>query len=96
MRKGGRRVGLATHPNTAQRIRAYLEAAGHADDLDGALFRPLSHNRKGQESRRHMDPDAIDRVLCKHARAIGLTRVLGAFDACHLYYYGPGERCHSR
>ena len=38
------------------------------------MFRPLSHNRKRQESRRHMDPDAIDRVLRKHAAAIGLTR----------------------
>lgn len=62
------------HPNVAQRIRAYLDAAGRADDLDGPMFRPLSHNRKGQESRRHMDPDAIDRVLRKHAAASGLTR----------------------
>jgi integrase/recombinase XerD len=38
------------------------------------MFRPLSHNRKGQEGRRHMAPDAIDRVLRKHAKAIGLTR----------------------
>ena len=74
VRKGGRRDALAIHPNVAQRIRAYLEAAGHADDLDGPMFRPLSHNRKRQESRRHMDPDAIDRVLRKHAAAIGLTR----------------------
>lgn len=35
------------------------DAAGRADDLDGPMFRPLSHNRKGQESRRHMDPDAL-------------------------------------
>jgi integrase/recombinase XerD len=55
-------------------IRAYLDAAGHAGDLDGPLFRPLSHNRKGQESRRHMDPDAIDRVLRKYAKTIGITR----------------------
>jgi len=74
VRKGGRRDALAIHPNVAQRIRAYLAAAGHADDLDSPLFRPLSHNRKLQESRRHMDPDAIDRVLRKHAAAIGLTR----------------------
>jgi integrase/recombinase XerD len=74
VRKGGRRDALAIHPNAAQRIRAYLDAAGHADDLDGPLFRPLSHNRKGQESRRHMDPDAIDRVLRKHAVAVGLPR----------------------
>lgn len=40
----------------------------------GLFFRPLSRNRKMQETRRHMDPDAIDRVLRKHARAIGLGR----------------------
>jgi integrase/recombinase XerD len=74
VRKGGRRDARAIHPNVAQRIRAYLDAAGHADDLDGPMFRPLSHNRKHQESRRYMDPDAIDRVLRKHAAAIGLTR----------------------
>jgi len=48
--------------------------AGHGDDLDGPMFRPLSHNRKGQEGRRHMDPDAIDRVLRKHAKTIGSSR----------------------
>src|SRR5208283_5434408 len=74
VRKGGRRDSHAIHPNFAQRIRAYLDAAGHAGDLDGPMFRPLSHNRNGKESRRHMDPDAIDRVLRKHATAIGLTR----------------------
>jgi integrase/recombinase XerD len=74
VRKGGRRDALAIHPNVAQRIRAYLDAAGYADGLDGPFFRPLSHNRKGQESRRHMDPDAIDRILRKHAASLGLTR----------------------
>jgi integrase/recombinase XerD len=53
---------------------AYLESAGHGDDLDGPMFRLLSHNRKGQESRRHMEPDAIDSILRKHPAAIGLTR----------------------
>ena len=74
VRKGGKRDGLAIHPSAAQRIRVYLHAAGHADDLDGPMFRPLSRNRKCQEPRRHMDPDAIDRVLRKYAGAIGLTR----------------------
>jgi len=74
VRKGGRRDALAIHPQTAQRIRAYLELAGHGDDLEGPLFRPLSHNRKMQPTRRSMDPDAIDRVLRKHASAIGLDR----------------------
>lgn len=74
VRKGGRRDALAINPSTAQRLRAYLEASGHADDLEGPLFRPLSHNSKRQEDRRPMHPDAIDRVLRKHAQALGLDR----------------------
>lgn len=73
-RKGGRRDALAIHPQTAQRIKACLEAAGHGSDSEGPMFRPMSKNRKRQETRRHMHPDAIDRVLRKHAWAIGLER----------------------
>jgi site-specific recombinase XerD len=46
MRKGGRRDALAINPQTAVRLRAYLEAAGHVSDNDGPLFRPLRHNGK--------------------------------------------------
>jgi len=73
-RKGGRHDALAIHPQTAQRLRAYLEKAGHRDDIDGPMFRPLKRNRKNQEFRRYMDPDAIDRVVRKYARMIGLDR----------------------
>jgi integrase/recombinase XerD len=74
MRKGGKKGSLAIHPQAAQRIRDYLELAKHGDDIEGPLFRPVKDNRKGQESRRHMDPGAIDRVLRKYARSIGLDR----------------------
>lgn len=74
LRKGGRRDALAIHPNAVKRIRAYLDAAGHGDDLEGPLFRPLSDNRKTQSPRRAMHSDAIDRVLRKHAKALGLDR----------------------
>jgi hypothetical protein len=56
MRKGGRRDALAINPQTAARIRAYLDAAGHAGDSDGAMFRPLRQNGKRQEKRRCMGP----------------------------------------
>jgi integrase/recombinase XerD len=62
-RKGGRRDALAINPQTAARIRAYLELAGHGADIDGPMFRPLLHNGKRRDERRRMDPDAIDRVL---------------------------------
>ena len=61
-RKGGRRDALAINPQTAARLRAYLEKAGHGDDVNGPLFRPLRHNGKRRDDRRSMDPDAIDRV----------------------------------
>lgn len=79
-RKGGKKGSLAINPQAAQRIRAYLEAAGHEDDLDGPLFRPLRNNGKVNRSMgaevdaRHMDPDAIDRIVRKYALGIGLSR----------------------
>jgi integrase/recombinase XerD len=74
VRKGGKKGSLAIHPQTAQRIKDYLEKAGHQDDLDGPLFRPVRGNREGQDERRHLHPDVIDRILRKYARHIGLER----------------------
>jgi integrase/recombinase XerD len=66
----------ARHPpeNSAERIRAISMRPGHGGDLEGLLFRPLRHNHRRQETRRAMDPDAIDRVLRKHATTLGLGR----------------------
>lgn len=73
-RKGGRRDALAIHPQAAQRIRAYLERAGHGGDHGGPLFRPLRGNAKPHDSAGRLDPDAIDRLVRKYAAAIGLAR----------------------
>ncbi len=74
VRKGGRREALAINPQAAQRIRAYLEATGHADQLDGPLFRPFRGNAKPLAAAGRMDPDAIDRMVRKYVAAIGLAR----------------------
>jgi site-specific recombinase XerD len=73
-RKGGRRDSLAINPQTASRIRAYLELAGHGGDHQGPLFRPLRGNAKAHDPAGRMDPDAIDRILHKYAAEIGLAR----------------------
>ena len=73
-RKGGRRDALAIHPQAAQRIRAYLELAGHGADHQGTLFRPLRGNAKPHDPARRLDPDAIDRLVRKYVAAIGLAR----------------------
>ncbi len=73
-RKGGRRDALAINPQTAARIRAYLERAGHSGEHDGPLFRPLRGNAKAHDPTGRMDPDAIDRMVRKYVAAIGLVR----------------------
>lgn len=74
-RKGGRRESLAINPQAAQRIRAYLEHAGHGAQHDAPLFRPLRGNqKKAFDAAGRMDPDAIDRVVRKYAARIGLDR----------------------
>ena len=73
-RKGGRREALAIHPQAAQRLRAYLDLAGHGGDHDGPLFRPLRGNAKPLHPAGRMDPDAIDRVVRKYVAGIGLAR----------------------
>jgi integrase/recombinase XerD len=80
MRKSGRRDALAINPQTAARLRTYLDAAGHASDSDRPLFRPLRHNGKRQEARWRMDPDAIDRVVRKYATTLGLSRGYPAYS----------------
>jgi site-specific recombinase XerD len=73
-RKGGRRDSLAINPQTAQRIRAYLERAGHGAQHDAPMFRPLRGNKKPLDPAGRLDPDAIDRVVRKYATKIGLPR----------------------
>ena len=72
-RKGGRREALAINPQAAARIRAYLAQAGHAEDHDGPMFRASRPAHLDQPAA-WLDPDTIDRVLRRHAAAIGLGR----------------------
>ena len=89
MRKGGRRDAHAINPQTASRIRAYLDASGHSGVTDGPMFRPLRHNGKQQEVRRRMDPDAIDRIVRKYAGRLGARPwLLGALDARDIHHDG--------
>ena len=74
VREGGKKGSLAIHPQTAQRIRDYMEEAGHNDNMDGPLFRPVRGNQRADDMRRHLHPDEIDRILRKYAKCVGLER----------------------
>jgi|SRR5882724_2453409 len=79
-RKGGTRAIVAIHPETAQRLRAYLVAAGHAEDREGPLFRPMNVGRYPQPLRRHLDPVRIDKIVQTYVQQLG---------------FGPGYAAHS-
>lgn len=76
--KGGRAHVLPLHASTAQRIREYLEAAGHGEDLDGPLFRPLRRASGSDRLERALSPEAINRILKRYCRELGIE---GRFSA---------------
>lgn len=80
IRKGGEELSLSINPQTAQRIEDYLAISGHGDDPDGPLFRPIRKNQCTANPRRHLHPQAIDRILRKYTRGLGI---------------GPGYSAHS-
>ena len=73
-RKGGVHGAVAIHQNVARRIRAYLDAAGHSDDLKGPLFRPVHPNQHSGEACRHLHPQQADRVFRRWCRKVGIKR----------------------
>jgi integrase len=90
-RKGGRRDALAINPQTAARLHAYLERAGHADDVDGPLFRPLHHNWQTHRAAAGHGPGRNRRrgaeiCWCRRAAA----RLFGTFDAGDLHHHRAG------
>jgi integrase/recombinase XerD len=49
--KGGKTRYVPLHPGTHALIHDYLDAAGHAADENGALFRAIRNNRTGRLER---------------------------------------------
>jgi site-specific recombinase XerD len=72
--KGGRRESLAIHPETAQRIRAYLEKAGHGNDLAGPLLQRVHPLPLGQRPCRHLSPVTVEHVLHTYVKRLGFGR----------------------
>ncbi len=78
IRKGGEDHAMAIHPQTAQRIRDYLDRAGHGDDRKGPLFRAVRQTWLRKNERAPLDPDMIDRLLRKYAKKIGIKQGFSA------------------
>jgi site-specific recombinase XerD len=66
--KGSKIRYVPLHPGAADAIARYLETAGHGEDWNGALFRPVSNNaRTGNAS---ITPDGVYKLLANYARKL--------------------------
>lgn len=67
--KGGKTRYLPLHPAAAGLIAEYLEAAGHADQDSGPLFRPLHHSRTADSA--GITPDGVYKLVRAYSAALG-------------------------
>jgi site-specific recombinase XerD len=70
--KGGKMRFIPTHPGTLTLIEEYLQAAGHGQDPDAPLFRPVKNNVHGH-TLTALTPDSIYfEVVLKYLRKLGI------------------------
>jgi integrase/recombinase XerD len=70
--KGGKVRYLPLHPETAELVTDYFEAAGHGEDLDGALFRPVKNNTGGTVEGA-ITADGIYKMVKHYAKRVGVN-----------------------
>ncbi|MBL8473663.1 MAG: tyrosine-type recombinase/integrase [Rhodocyclaceae bacterium] len=68
--KGGKTRYLPLHPAASGLIHDYLQAAGHSEDANGALFRPIRNNVTGTLAK-PMTPDAVYKLVRGLSAALG-------------------------
>jgi len=68
--KGYKTRYLPLHRGTNELIHDYLEAAGHAADENGALFRPMKNNRTGTLAKA-VTPDAVYKLVRQYSALLG-------------------------
>jgi integrase/recombinase XerD len=68
--KGEKTRYLPLHPGTNALIHDYLEAAGHGEDEQGPLFRPIRNNRTGRVDKA-LDPDMVYRLVRAYSAELG-------------------------
>lgn len=67
--KGSKIRYVPVHPGTAELLDTYLEHAGHRDDAQGALFRPIRNNVHN-DLRASVTPDGIYKMLARYAASV--------------------------
>lgn len=62
---------IIVHPIVQTRIFDYLAVAGHGEDKDGSLFRPVKNNTTGR-LRKHMETSSVFRIIRHYGILSGL------------------------
>jgi integrase/recombinase XerD len=77
--KGGKVRYVPVHPQTQRLLAEYLDMAGHKEDLDGALFRPVKNSVTG-ELRKSLHPESVlQDVVLKYGKQLGITDSVRGF-----------------
>ena len=72
--KGSKIRFVPAHPTALARIEEYLEAAGHRQEVEGPLFRPIKNNRSGKRLEAALTPGGVyTAVVCHYAAAAGIS-----------------------
>ena len=75
--KGEKTRFLPLHPGTNALIHDYLDAAGHGQDENGALFRPIKNNRT-KTLLQALTRDAVYKLVKAYSAQLGLDKPIGA------------------
>jgi len=71
--KGGKLRFVPVALQALRLVREYIEEAGHREDLDGPLFRPVKNNSTGTLSK-PLNPASVYRNIIQHyGRQVGIT-----------------------
>lgn len=71
--KGGKLRYVPAHPKAVTLIEDYLDHAGHREDIEGPLFRPVRNNRTGSLEKA-LHPESVYRDIVKlYAKQVGIT-----------------------
>jgi integrase/recombinase XerD len=63
---------IPAHAGAQRLIERYLHLAGHKDDLDGPLFRPVKNNRTEEKLDRPLDPRSIYTIVTTYGLKTGI------------------------
>ncbi len=64
---------IPTHPRALSLVQDYLDAAGHREDADGALFRPVRNTSGSRRLDKALAPDSVyHNVVLPYSRIAGI------------------------